>query len=287
MKDALRLLVYFAAILIIGALIAPILFWSAESFHVLAGFDFETFFHRALLISAIALLWPLLRSTHVRGLSDLELESNPRWIPDILGGFLLAAIPLLCFGAVVIALHIYSLRGNSNLSAFAKVLGAAVAAPVIEETFFRGLVLGILLRSGRIYMSIFLSSALFAIIHFLKAPEHTSTVVTWSSGFNSIGHSFGQFADPILVAAAFTTLFSLGWMLADARIATRSLWLPIGLHAGWILAAGLFNKIAHREMLALPWLGKNLLVGIVPLAVAWLTWLLLRLWLKYDRARKA
>ena len=81
-------------------------------------------------------------------------------------------------------------------------------------------------------------------------------------------------------------MFLIGWILADARLQTRSLWLPIGLHAGWIFAAGTFNKIALRQLIVLPWLGKNLLVGIVPLAVACLTWLLMRGWLKYVDARK-
>ena len=89
-----------------------------------------------------------------------------------------------------------------------------------------------------------------------------------------------------MVAAGFTTLFLIGWILADARWQTRSLWLPIGLHAGWILTSGVFNKVALRQLIALPWLGKNLLVGIVPLAVAGLTWLIMRGWLKYVDARR-
>ena len=51
-------------------------------------------------------------------------------------------------------------------------------------------------------------------------------------------------------------------------------------------ANGAFNRVARQEMLILPWLGKNLLVGIVPLGVACLTWALMRIWLKYDRASK-
>jgi CAAX protease family protein len=292
LKDAARLLAYFVATIFLGAVLAPILFWGAQwlvghgwsSF--LAKFDFETFFHRALLLAALILLWPLLRSTRVRAMSDLALEQNSRWLRDALAGLLLSAIPLLCCGAVVIALHVYSLRHAINGMALAQVVGSTLIVPAIEETFFRGLMLGILLRSGRQYMSIFATSALYSIIHFLKAPEHTSTIVTWTSGFNSVANAFVQFADPMLVAAAFTTLFLIGWILADARLRTRSLWLPIGLHAGWILTSGTFNKIAHREMLALPWLGKNLLVGFVPLGVGLITWLLVRIWLKYDRARK-
>jgi membrane protease YdiL (CAAX protease family) len=186
----------------------------------------------------------------------------------------------------VIAFHIYSLRSGVSFSAFGKPIAAAAVVPLIEETFFRGLLLGILLRSGRTYMSIFVTSALYSLVHFLKVPERTPAIVTWTSGFNSILHSFVQFSQPMLVLAAFTTLFSIGWILADARVQTRSLWLPIGLHAGWIFANGTFNRIAHREMLALPWLGKNLLVGIVPLGVCFVTWLLVRSWLKYDGVRK-
>jgi uncharacterized protein len=84
----------------------------------------------------------------------------------------------------------------------------------------------------------------------------------------------------------FATLFLIGWILADARVRTRSLWLPIGLHAGWILASGAFNAVARRQVDIFPWLGKNLLVGIVPIGMGTLTWLLMILWLKHDRARK-
>jgi membrane protease YdiL (CAAX protease family) len=168
----------------------------------------------------------------------------------------------------------------------AKIIAASIAVPLIEEAFFRGLILGILLTSGRANMSILITSALFAIIHFLKAPLRTSAIVTWTSGFNSIAHSFSQFSNPTMVAAGFTTLFLIGWVLADARVITRSLWLPIGLHAGWIFGSAGFSKIAHREILALPWLGKNLLIGIVPLGVACLTWALMRGWLRYVGARK-
>ena len=91
----------------------------------------------------------------------------------------------------------------------------------------------------------------------------------------------------MLVSAAFTTLFLIGVILADARVRTRSLWLAIGLHGGWIFARGLFQALARREVVALPWLGKNLLVGIVPLALAGLTWILMRGWSKHVDPAKS
>jgi membrane protease YdiL (CAAX protease family) len=283
---------YFAATILIGALLAPFLFWATQSlaehglFSFLAKSDFETFFHRAILIAAAVLLWPLLCLSNVRSTADLHLAPNPCWGRDVFMGILLSAIPLLCCGALLIALNVYSFRHNFAWVRFGKMLAASITVPLIEETFFRGIVLGILLRIGRQYMSIFVTSAIFSVIHFLKAPEQTSAIVTWNSGLNSVAHSFGQFGDPMMLISAFATLFLIGWILADARLLTRSLWLPIGLHAGWIFASGTFNRVARREVLALPWLGKNLLVGIVPLAVAGLTWVLMRAWLKYGRASK-
>jgi membrane protease YdiL (CAAX protease family) len=292
LKDAARLAAYFAATILTAAVVAPILYWAAQwstahgLFSFLARYDFETFFHRALLIAAVVLLWPFLRLSKVRRMADLCLAPNPRWGRDVFAGILLAAIPLLCCGALLIALNVYSFRHSVAWARFGKVLAATVTVPFIEETFFRGIVLGILLKTGRQYLSILATSAIFSVIHFLKAPEQTSTVVTWTSGLNSITHSLEQFGDATMVLSSFATLFLIGWILADGRVLTRSLWLPIGLHAGWIFVNAIFNRVARQDVLILPWLGKNLLVGIVPLGVACLTWVLMRTWLKYDRASK-
>jgi uncharacterized protein len=292
LKDAARLAAYFIAIVVGGALLAPILFWSAQAlaahgvFPFLVKYDFDTFFHRAILIAAVLLLWPLLRVSNVRAVADLGLAPNPHWGRDVGCGVLLSVIPLLFCGALLIAIHVYSLRHVFLWPRFGKVLVAAISVPFIEETFFRGIVLGILLRTGRKRLSVVAVSVLFAAVHFLKGSEREPAIVTWTSGFQSMGDAFAGFGDPMMVLAAFATLFLIGCILADARVLTRSLWLPIGLHAGWIFASGTFSWLARRQMVALPWLGKNLLVGIVPLGLAAVTWVLLRLWLKDDRASK-
>jgi membrane protease YdiL (CAAX protease family) len=292
LKDAARLAAYFIAIVVGGALLAPILFWSAQAlaahsvFPFLAKYDFDTYFHRAILVAAVVLLWPLLRVSNVRALADLGLAPNPHWGRDVGCGVLLSVIPLLFCSALLIALHVYSFRHLFIWPRFGKVLLAAISVPFIEETFFRGIVLGILLRTGRKLLSVVAVSGLFAAVHFLKGSEWEPPIVTWTSGFQSIGDAFAGFGDPMMVLAAFATLFLIGCILADARVLTRSLWLPIGLHAGWIFASGTFNWLARQQMVALPWMGKNLLVGIIPLGLAAVTWIVMRLWLKHDSASK-
>jgi membrane protease YdiL (CAAX protease family) len=289
LKDAARLAAYFIAIVLGGALLAPILFWSIQAlaahgvFPFLAKYDFDTFFHRAILIAAVLLLWPLLRVSNVRGPTDLGLAPNPHWARDVGSGVLLSVIPLLFCGALLIALHLYSFRHVFVWPRLGKVVLAAISVPFIEETFFRGIVLGLLLRTGRKLLSIVAVSALFAAVHFLKGSEREPVIVTWTSGFESIGDAFAGFGDPMMVLAAFATLFLIGCILADARVLTRSLWMPIGLHAGWIFASSTFNWLARRQMVALPWIGKNLLVGIIPLFLAAVTWIFMRRWLRHDR----
>jgi membrane protease YdiL (CAAX protease family) len=290
LKDAARLAAYFIAIVVGGALLAPILFWSVQVlaahgvFPFLAKYDFDTFFHRAILIAALLLLWPLLHVSNVRGLANLGLAPNRHWARDVGFGVLLSVISLLFCGALLIALHVYSLRHVFVWPRLGKVLLAAVSVPFIEETFFRGIVLGILLRTRRKLLSIVAVSALFSAVHFLKGSEWEPAIVTWTSGFQSIGDAFSGFGDPMMVLGAFATLFLIGCILADARVLTRSLWLPIGLHAGWIFASGMFSWLARGRMVALPWIGKNLLVGIIPLGLAAVTWIVMRLCLKHDRA---
>jgi uncharacterized protein len=290
LKDVAKLAAYFIATVVVGAFLAPILFCSGQSlaahglFSFLARYDFETFFHRAVLVAAALLLWPLLRVSHVRSLADLGLAPNSRWGRDLVAGVLVSMVPLLCCGVLLIAYHMYAFRHSFAWARIGKMVLASITVPFIEEAFFRGIVLGVLLRTGRKYMAIFAVSAIFAAIHFLKAPERTSEIVTWTSGFSSITHAFDGITDPVMLTSTLATLFFIGWILADGRVLTHSLWLSIGLHAGWIFGSGVFSRLARQQAVGFPWIGKNMLVGIIPLGVTALTWVIMRTWLKYDRA---
>ena len=285
MKDAARLLAYLTATLLCGALAAPPLYWAAQAMAAqgilpfVAEYEFDRFFRRSLLVMALLLFWPLLRSLRIRSVAELGLYPNKHRLRDAGIGFLIAAVPLAAFGVFLLTQNTYSVRESVSAFALADRTLSAIVVPFLEEPLFRGLLLGVLLRQASPRVAILFTSAFFSILHFLKPPEQSTSSVTWLSGFASIGNSFHQFGEPLLVAAGFTTLFLLGWILADARIQTRSLWAPIGLHAGWIFASAIFNKVARREVEALPWLGKNLLIGIAPLCVALVSWAILRVWL--------
>jgi membrane protease YdiL (CAAX protease family) len=253
----------------------------------LAAFPFEAYFRRALILGAILFLWPLLRWLQIRGPQDLDLSPNPAWVRDVSIGFFIAALPTLFCGIVLIVSGNYSLRSDLAWSALVGVSVRVAVVPFIEEPFFRGLLLGVILRSCSERIALVLTSGIFAIVHFLKPPTGTVTSVGWGSGLGCLIHSFDQFTDPMLVGAGFLTLFIIGAILAYARLRTKSLWLPIGLHGGWIFASTIFSRIAHRGTIVLPWLGKNLLIGVVPLGVCLATWFLVGAFLKYAGSRQS
>jgi hypothetical protein len=89
----------------------------------------------------------------------------------------------------------------------------------------------------------------------------------------------------MLLLGGFTTIFVLGMMLADVTIRTRSLWMAIGLHAGLVFVKMSFSKLTKRESAHLPWIGEELQIGLVPVGVLLLAWLLARLWLRYVDLR--
>ena len=76
-------------------------------------------------------------------------------------------------------------------------------------------------------------------------------------------------------------LAAVGVVLAYARIRTASLWLPVGLHIGWVFGVGMF-KAATWPVVGLPeamrWLvGMSLLEGLLPLSVIIATGMLVHL----------
>ncbi|MBA3883382.1 MAG: CPBP family intramembrane metalloprotease, partial [Chthoniobacterales bacterium] len=271
----------------------PLLYWSAQwlaargVIRFLAEYEFDRYFRRSVLIMALLLAWPLFRWLNITGWRELGLVPNPRPFRDAGGGFLISAVPLIAFAILLLILHMYSVRRFISPGDLANRTLSAAVVPFLEEPVFRGLLLGILLRRSAAPIAMFLTSSVFSILHFLKTSEQSTDVVTWVSGFDSIANSFAQFREPMLVLAGFTTLFLVGWILAEARIRTRSLWAPIGLHAGWIFASAIFSKIARQEVEALPWLGRNLLIGIAPLCVALISWGILRAWTRHVEITKS
>jgi len=283
----LKILAYFLATLLLGATLAPLLFWAghASGSTYLRETDFQRYFDRAILLSALLLLWPAMRALHFSGWRDFELRRDPARWQHLVGGFLLACGLLWLLGGCGIVAGFFRVRWSAlTPGALGSIALSAIAVACLEEMFFRGALFGLVRRAASDKMALVFIAALFAILHFLKPPVGVvaSEVVTWSSGFVALTRVFWQFGQPALLAAGFTTLFLVGLILGWARWQTGALWAGIGLHAGWIVGLKTFAKITRRNGsdAGWPWFGENLYFGLGPVFTLLITGAIVWLWLR-------
>jgi membrane protease YdiL (CAAX protease family) len=123
------------------------------------------------------------------------------------------------FAAVIVNIAFlggYRVEGFGSLSGALGLVGLMAAAAVTEELIFRGVLFRIVEERTGTWLALALTGILFGLIHLANADA-----TLWG---------------------AIAIAIEAGGMLAAAYAATRSLWLPIGLHFGWnFAAAGIFG----------------------------------------------
>jgi hypothetical protein len=112
----------------------------------------------------------------------------------------------------------YHIDGWGSVGVAVGLIGGTAAVAVTEELLFRGVLFRILEQRTGTWLALATTSAMFGAIHLLN-PKAT----LWGA-----------------VAIAVEA----GGMLGAAYVATRTLWLPIGIHFGWNFAvAGIFGTV--------------------------------------------
>jgi hypothetical protein len=282
--------------------------WGSGHWTALAGLaknPFPRFVLRAMLGLAVAGLWPLLRgcgmwSGREMGLtfganqkaesrnSEIEGKGKPRqdrvppcpghgmWggrpVWNLAAGFAIgfgslagaAGLAVVCGGRALNLSH----SGPEMLSL---LLGATVSAAVValvEELIFRGALFGILRKAWAWPSALAVSSAVYASVHFLQtagAPQP----IDWLSGIRLLPDLLRIPPDGLGLAPAFFTLFLAGAILALAYQRTGTLFLSIGLHAGWIfwLRAYRFLTADSPGASRLIWGSDKLIDGWLPFFV--------------------
>ena len=141
---------------------------------------------------------------------------------------------------IMLALRLRLLRPGVVLSAatFGKLaaqgLLRGVAVALIEETFLRGAMWTGIARESGARSATVLTSLVYALTHFVSSYHIPAGQVSWHSGLDMLGGSFGAFAHPLQVADAYLCLFAVGVVLATVRMQTGNIAASLGLHAGWV-----------------------------------------------------
>ena len=277
--------------------------WLGEAAERSSG-NYGRFFRRSLLLATVLLLGPALlwlkRGKDGRGMLETFSVSAARghgsagpmgglrdryWWVHLPCGFVLAGGLLLLSGWVMVQCGFFmwrdaeeSVRGARNphpmeidwSGAVRKAALAGLIVSLYEELLFRGALFAIFLRAMRPVPAVLFISFVFAFVHFLEPPPGAVVEEPGSplGGFALLGQIMARMAEPLTIIARFMVLFGAGVVLAIARLRTGSLWLPIGIHAGWIFCEQLF-KAATSPVTGLPdftrWLvGSSIKEGLLP-----------------------
>ncbi len=274
MRTIGKILGFLLVVLVGGALLAPPLYWATQAGieggwlpQSLAKFDFTKYFNRATLIVAIAGLYPFLRWVGARRVADLEIEPNPQRWRDLGAGIGIGVVGLWVVAALLLATGQVRFHEPFPAHRLLEALGTAVAVSIIEEVFFRGALFGALRREMSWQGALAFLAPFFAIVHFLKPNPKAGKIEEpgWLSGFELIPHAFWQFSEPMLVLKGLLTLLMVGAILGYVVVMTRSLYLAIGLHLGWVFALRSFALTSHRVGPESIWFGRDLTRGLAAL----------------------
>ena len=311
-KDLVKIILYLLATVILAAVLAPPLFWIGKS--IAAGLaesslrenaffedlyvsvaegPFRRYFNRAILVAALVCAWPTVRWIRAGGAKvALGLQSDPRRWVHLIGGFVVAASFLIAMGYLLLRLEFYHWREEPKEMFILKALAAASVIAVLEEFFFRGILMGLVLRTAKPLPTLVGVSVFFALVHFMSPPKEAmlpDDAVTWTSGFWMAGQMLGALANPVFLATSFGILIVVGLILGQARLRTGGLWLSIGLHAGWVFGVKCFGGVSReRGRLQrgdfLPWAGEEMSVGfpvgLIPVIALLLNGILVWLYLR-------
>jgi membrane protease YdiL (CAAX protease family) len=288
-----KIFLYLITVILAGALAAPqawhlIQMLPSELLYGLAGqvqgMPFHRYLSRSLQVSAIILLWPLLRSLRIRSLAEFGIVRNPRPWRDLGAGVVAGAFCLALLLPVLLltgAFTPHAMWYSELLRAVPRVLATAVFVALMEEFLFRGVLLGFLRQVMIPPVAVVVSSAIFSAIHFLNLPPGSASDPSphWWSGLAMLAAIGGALPSFPILALAFLTLFAAGIILGWLTVRTGSLHAAIGLHAFWIFGQQLFNKAAGFHVVPagalLPFIGPSQCNGMVPVGIIALAALLL------------
>jgi membrane protease YdiL (CAAX protease family) len=115
------------------------------------------------------------------------------------------------------------------------LLGSAVSAVIVgllEETVVRGYLIGGLRRTWPLQGAVLASSALYSLLHFMRATYEVGPGSDPWAGFRTLGAHLRALRPEL--AGGFVGLLLLGVVLACAYVWSRSIPFAAGLHSGWV-----------------------------------------------------
>ncbi len=267
LRLALTLLIAALAAAVIAPFLAPIVMWAG--FH----FPFPRIFDRVVMVAlAVAIWWErrelrLTRRLRI-GFAQPLANLGAAAVGLVMGA---AAIGVLWAFAWLTAGANAHANSPSLLMTFAGNITAALTIAVIEEGFFRALLLDGMAEDFGGRAGLLASSAIYAAAHLVRSPARFELGgIHPLAGIHNLFASLAQLCHPVAAAPGLFGLFLLGLLLGIGFVRTGRVYFSIGLHASVIMGAKTWRKFAPGAQTAPGWLAGWGRPPLISGAAAWL-----------------
>jgi len=247
--------------LMLGALASVALFTYPAWLLLHPHFDWP--FHRiGERIGMLALVIGFILVARRVGLSDKQSVGyalpRPLFVREMLTALVLGVVGMGAIVGIMTALGLLdwtqasTATGGKLVKIIFNRLLSGIAVGFIEETMLRGVMFAAIQRESGTKWAIFLTSVIYAAVHFLAKYYIPPEQVTSHSGFTLLAGMTNWFSRPLEMADAYMCLFAVGMVLAIIRARRGNIAACIGMHAGWVwvmlIARELTNPVRDQPL---------------------------------------
>jgi len=247
--------------LMLGALASVAVFTYPAWLLLHPHFDWP--FHRiGERIGMLALVIGFILVARRVGLSDKQSVGyalpRPLFVREMLTALVLGVVGMGAIVGIMTALGLLdwtqasTATGGKLVKIIFNRLLSGIAVGFIEETMLRGVMFAAIQRESGTKWAIFLTSVIYAAVHFLAKYYIPPEQVTSHSGFTLLAGMTNWFSRPLEMADAYMCLFAVGMVLAIIRARRGNIAACIGMHAGWVwvmlIARELTNPVRDQPL---------------------------------------
>jgi membrane protease YdiL (CAAX protease family) len=280
MKSYQRLLIFVLLVLALTALVSP---WAAIIWDLISDAEaaapqeripFSRIFNRFFMISGVLLFFACRSLLKIESPAQLGLMPTTRAARDLANGLVLALGSMIALGWIMSLADVYQSFFRLSLSATVeqciKAILSGFTVGILEEVFFRGIIFRGLLEDWKPLPAFLVANLFYSALHFVKPGERyfLTGIEPWA-GFRHLFSTFAPFFEPAEIAPGLIGLLLIGIVLSYAFARTGTLYLAIGLHAGWVIAIKTIRVFGDYRAEDLGWLFGSSDPKIVSGVVTW------------------
>ncbi|MFN3533060.1 MAG: lysostaphin resistance A-like protein [Candidatus Brocadia sp.] len=247
-------------------------------------YDFGRVMRRIMMAVAILLIFLMRKQLMIGSFVAVGIKPVHGWWEQLQMGFFLSTGMFIFYIIFlwICGTQIFQIDAKSPtemIFQLLKILLIAGLVGCIEEILFRGFILQGLLTDLQTASAICISSLFYSLLHFFKAKLLVSPGFQPFIGFIVIYQSFKDIVVNFTSILPYVIgLFLVGVVLSYAYFRTKSLYLAIGIHAGWIFLIKANKLFFDHVGMNLKWLfgDSKMITGVLGWSFLIFTLILIR-----------